>query len=293
LQSGVSVDQVEREIGICGCLNRAGLPAVKHLLTRNGGRYFSFGGHICYLYEWIDGTAFPNYSGETGQLIRFAGHYASLLKALETLPMEFPRSALGDCSADAINESIQKHDALLERIQDETVCRNIRRKITYLEELKASPEFDFSGISWKKSHGDYTANQLLLNSEDKIATLDFLSARIMPISFELFRFYLFFARDFLRKELNFTQLAEYLKAFAAIEPLTERDVLSMIPLYYVRILKSVFGYQQLAGLSNPSERETYLKLGNELFEQVEFLRNYLDQYDRLPLLEMMNRTMVR
>ena len=94
----------------------------------------------------------------------------------------------------------------------------------------------------------------------------------MPIAFELFRNFLYMDSDAMVYKLNEDHLSNYLRAFAAHHPLSEYDLKFMVPLYYLRILTSTFGYREYC--LNPEQTE-YLRLGRQLFEQCIWLETLI------------------
>lgn len=275
VQSQIQEEQIVREIQVCQYLLRKGYIVPKHIRTIQKKYWLRIRKHFFYMYEWIAGKPFCKYSGEKELLEKTSIHYAKLIMDLSDLKIAAPQSNIGHCSKEMVLNSIRNHNKLKNIINDVEVREKIQKKINRIYRLVDKNDYYEKGITYMLSHGDYNTQQLLLTDDGRIATLDFLSVKYMPISFELFRAYIFFARDFVKGNLDINQLVNYINKFKGFVNLTNEDILQMLPMYYYRILLSTFGYEQYALSSNYNTSKFYLELGNELYDQMCFVEKYL------------------
>ena len=268
-QTKIKEEHLIREIYVCKHLLDQGFSVPRHVKTTNGSFYFTHKGHLCALYDWLDGVRLPSYSGTKEQIHESAVVYAKLLDAMSSLSIDLPKPDMFDHSPSAIDQSIIEHKSLLHLTSDAKITHALNTKITMLEQMK---HFDWSGeefITWKNSHGDYNPFQFLYQNGSISSVLDFMSARKMPIAFELFRNFLYMDAGVRKHILDHDRLSDYLNVFRQQHALTDSDLNFMIPLYYLRILKSTFGYREYC---HDQSKELYLHLGNELFEQCLWLK---------------------
>ena len=206
------------------------------------------------------------------QLMESAELYAELLIAMEGLSIRLPAPKYFDHSTMAIDQSIMEHKVLLQHVVHEEAGLELMYKIRMLERFKT---FNWSGaehITWKNSHGDYNPFQFLYQDGKIASVLDFMSAKYMPIAFELFRNFLYMDSEAMACKLNKDYLINYLHAFTSHHPLSEYDLKFMIPLYYLRILTSTFGYREYC---RDPEQVEYLRLGRQLFKQCVWLESLI------------------
>jgi len=263
-QTKITEEMLIREVYICRHLLEKGLSVPKHIKTNQGTFYFSHKGHFCALYHWLDGVHLRSYSGTKEQLLESAEVYAGILDAMSSLSIELPTPDMFDHSPAAIRQSIADHKALLDLAPDSQIAAELNKKIQLLEQLES---FDWDGetlVTWMNSHGDYNSNQFLYRNGTIESVLDFISARKMPVVFELFRNFLYWDPGARTRTLDHQRMADYLDAFQKHQTLTDADLKFMIPLYYLRILKSTFGYREYC---RDQTKHIYLRLGRELYKQ--------------------------
>lgn len=263
-QTKITEEKLIREVYVCKHLLEQGFSVPKHVKTKEDTFYFSHKGHLCALYHWLDGVHLRSYSGTREQVGESAELYARLLHSMGSLSIEFPTPDMFDHSPVALDQSIMEHKALLHLTSDDTITRELNQKIQMLEKMKY---FDWSSeedITWKNSHGDYNPFQFLYQNGTISSVLDFMSARKMPIAFELFRNFLYMDLGARTHTLDYSRLNDYLAAFCRHHALSDADFKFMIPLYYLRILKSTFGYREYC---HDQSQVPYLRLGRELFKQ--------------------------
>ncbi len=278
--SKITEEKLAREVYICRHLHEKGVPVPEHIKTKSGMASFSHKNHVCSLYHWMDGEHLPAHSGTPAQLAESAGLYGRILDGMSDISIQLPTPDMFDYSISAIDRSIMEHKLLLPLTQQEDVKQQLVQKIHMLERMKA---FDWTGIesvTWQNSHGDYNPFQFLYQNGEISSVLDFMSARRMPIVFELFRNFLYMDPEAGQYTLSRERLADYLDAFQQSHSLNDADLRFMIPLYYLRILKSTFGYREYC--HNPGKSE-YLQLGIELFKQCVWLEAEMLSYSTSPI----------
>lgn len=268
--SGTKYETIELETEVCAFLNGKGYTVPKHLIDREGHKIVTFENRYFTVYSWIPGKRQPFHSGTQKQSVQCAELYGRLVHSLKDFPRQLTRKESFNRSRDSIDQSICQHQALISVLDDVSVKEELQTKVELLYRLKEERWEGFEFITWAKSHGDYSSYQILFDGENISGLLDFTSLREMPVIFELFRSFLYLSKGFEEGLPDMPEFAEYLKKYEKFEKLNTYDIQFAVRCYYLRILKSVFGYQQYS--INPRNHR-YLHLGQELYKQCILIRD--------------------
>ena len=262
--AGTALETIELEIEVCAFLSVKGYAVPKHLPDVSGRKIIGFERHYFTVYPWIAGCRQSFHSGTHTQSLQCAELYGRLVRSLEGFPIQLKRKAAFDRSDKAVDKSMQEHEEISSVLKNDPVKRELQTKIQFLYELKEEKWEGFELITWKNSHGDYSSYQILFEGEFISGLLDFTSVKHMPVIYELFRSFLYIRRGFEDGFPDMREFAEYLKCYEKYEKLNVYDIQFAVRCYYLRILKTVFGYEQYA--LNP-ENVRYLHLGQDLYKQ--------------------------
>ena len=124
------------------------------------------------------------------------------------------------------------------------------------------------------SHGDYTVSQFIYNKDKNIeVVLDFITAKYMPIAWEIIRSYIYIDKKYRHGKFNFDNFITYVQTINDILPLNKYDLKYMVYIYYIYILKSTFGYEQY--IIDKKGRK-YLKIARNNYWQCLFLTKNIE-----------------
>lgn len=264
------METISLEIDMCSYLTQKGFTVPTHIQDLSGRSIIPFKGHYFTVYPWIPGNRLPFHTGSLKQSLQCAQMYGKLVYALRAFPTPLRRKDAFDRSAAAIEKSIREHETILNAVKDDSIKEELTIKLGLLRELKNEHWEGFDNITWLNSHGDYCSNQILFEQEEVCGLLDFTSAKQMPVIFELFRSFLYIGRGFQNGLPDMRDFSEYLRYYEKYEILNAYDIRYAVRCYYLRILKSIFGYQQYS--KNPTDFR-YLHIGRDLFRQCILIHN--------------------
>lgn len=128
-----------------------------------------------------------------------------------------------------------------------------------IELMKRFPKFSFDleRLTLGATHGDYFISQLICG-EDKInAVIDWTTACIHPVVWEIMRSYVYAAPECAKGEININKLSEYFRSYCSFARLNEYDLQNAARLFYYQI--TVCDYYNQYYTSTAANREIYLR----------------------------------
>ena len=245
-QSKISLEAVEKEAAIVSYLRSKDFPTAGFIKTTDGKDCFLYEGHVICMQEFVDGKTYLN---DLPHSILMRG--AALLGRLHTLLKDCPvplERDMDEAWADSISleKEQQKYTEMLEVLSNmncmDPVTRRIRSdilfKIELMERVIAYKPY-FKGITYAPSHGDFTACQLICDGEEIKAVIDFSSAAVIPIVWEIMRSYIQSRGSF-----DTDDFVMYVREYMKEAPLTRRDLEAMPYVYLFQLSRSRYGYRE-------------------------------------------------
>lgn len=266
-QSGVSIDKVFKEINITNFLNDCNFKTSKFIENVEGNIVMVNGNNILTLQEFIEGNVVRFFSSTKEQCIEAAVKYSCLIEKLRYYPYDLPAFKKNIFDFNYIWNNIEKCKNLILKNKNRVVNTILYEKKEMLEEAL---KFDFSGLNYvtvMNSHGDYNSSQFIYDNNYKIrAVIDFLSAKRVPISWELIRSYIYMDSSYDNGSFDVEGLILYLKYFNNKKVLNIFDLENMCLIYYMFLINSFFGVEQV--INNKIE---YLDIVTKLHEQAKYI----------------------
>ena len=182
-------------------------------------------------------------------------------------------------SKESIESGIVKMKDLQSKLNEDNPYKeqfydDLEFKINVAEELLET--FDFNIIdkmTIKNTHGDYSVQQLIYNDENGTTVIDFETAKIMPIVWEIMRSYSYVDKEAVDGELNIDTLVDYFKEFTKYIKLNNYDLKYAAHLYLIQLIASVFGYKQF---NDDYTKKTLLEFALFRTKLCRYLYNHLD-----------------
>lgn len=231
-------DTVLKEVNIINHLKKKDIPTPTYIKTNDNKYYFEYKNKVIIIQEYIDGYTIEPNNGNYKQVIESATYLGKIVKALEDYPYELQKWHKEiDLEKAIIN---QKELLSLTNDKDSKIRKDLKDRIKMIEELsKTNIQDNFNNFTYKNTHGDYSVMQFIYKDEKVNAVIDFLSACIMPIVWEVIRSYSYIDKDF-----NIDTFIDYVKEFSKYVKLNKDDLRYMSYYYLVQILTSTYGYKQ-------------------------------------------------
>ena len=248
---GRSKESVIKETNIINYLKENGLRVPEYIKTKNEEFYYIFNERVLVLQKFIDGYTMENNTGDYKKTIESAIILGKMTKAFENYEgLKEDEIFKKSFSRESIESRIAKMKDLQSKLNGDNPYKqqfydDLEFKINVAEELLK--DFDFNIIdkmTIKNTHGDYSVQQLIYNDENGTTVIDFETAKIMPIVWEVMRSYSYVDKEAVDGELNIDTLVNYFKEFTKYIKLNNYDLKYAAHLYLIQLIASVFGYKQ-------------------------------------------------
>lgn len=257
-----------KEIRIIEHLKNKEYPVPQFLLTLDKKYYFYKDEYLCYVQKRINGYTISDNKATDNQLFECIDLYVKIVQSLEEIDIELPLNDSYMYENLNIVKAIESHKNLLSKINNRFVKKIILKKIELLSKIDLQSLKDIDNITYKNSHGDFTIFQFIYdNKTNKVcAVLDYVSAKKLPVVWEIFRSFIF-ADKTSKKKVNIDKLVKYITRFNEKIELNYFDFKYMPYVYYLYILRSVYGYEEFSKNKNKKIK----KVIKSLFKQCVYL----------------------
>ncbi len=261
-QSGFPEDAVSREAELVNFLKKNRFPTAAVLPASDGRPYISHNGRLIYVQEFLPGRTYANdlphrYRSDMAGLL---GRLHVLLRGYD-LPEEMGKAWLDGYSVEKTQAQYDALRTMLEGFRDDPYYEIIREDLLWKREFarkNADLRRYYDGISYKPSHGDFTAMQLLCDG-DCVRVIDFSRAATLPAVWEILRSYtqsFGSCRD--GKPFDTEDFCGYVQRYLAEDRLTKTDLRAMPYVYLHQLARSRYGYKEYLG-SQAEDREELLQ----------------------------------
>lgn len=263
-QSDFRSEDLLREAEIVEYLANNGIPTAKYIKTISNKFFVEYSEHLICLEEYIDGSTygyndFPaKLMAESAQML---GRIHSTLSDYN-LPIDMGKEWIDAFSIENEQRKYIEFLEILEQRKSDNYYEIIKKDLVYKQQLLANGreyiEF-FNDITYKATHGDYQGCQLICDDEHIKAVVDFSSARVLPVVWEIMRSYVqtsIYSRKNARVDVY--ELCRYVKEYMKYSELTKNDLQAMPYVYLFQLARSKYGYPQYL-LTNSEDREGLLR----------------------------------
>ena len=271
-QAKYTAADVAHEPVLNAFLEERGFPVARIVPTNSGEAVWQLRGRAFHLQGFVEGTIVPQNMAPDWLL----SQSAVLLGKLHRIMQDFPKLKQGFHTAwfrwDVIAKK-RDYEALI-ALADEMPPGQARERI--LEDLRfkrgsldkaARIEIDPTSLTQRNSHGDYHISQLICGERTVRAVIDFAGACAMPAVWEVMRSYTLADPRCTDGSVDTERLKQYARLYIAHGgELSRRDLETIPHLYYLQLMRSLYGYQEyLTGkgyIVDPSARlEQLLRFG--------------------------------
>lgn len=274
-------ESVIKENDIINYLREKELKVPEYIKTKKGEFYYIYNERVLVLQKFIDGYTMENNTGDYKKTIESATILGKMTKAFEDYEgLKEDGIYKKSFSKESIESGIAKMKVLQSKLNEDNPYKeqfydDLEFKINVAEELLEI--FDFNIIdkmTIKNTHGDYSVQQLIYNDENETTVIDFETAKIMPIVWEIIRSYSYVDKEVVDGELNIDTLVDYFKEFTKYIKLNNYDLKYAAHLYLIQLIASVFGYKQF---NDDYTKKTLLEFALFRTKLCRYLYNHLDE----------------
>ena len=263
-QSGFSKESVEREALLLEHLSKSGVHTARFMPTKRGGFVLTSGSHPVVLQEHVAGETYSYDSFPRALLPALARELGTIHTVLKDYPLSI------DMDTVWINEYSPEESAafyedlmvLAGKQADDANILQLLGDLQYKKELALrckKYETYFDGVTYGGTHGDYQGCQVIGEKGSIRAVVDFSSARVLPLSWEIMRSFAQ-SSDVSRQNatIDCDALCDYVREYLKVAPLTHRDLEAMPYVYLYQLARSRYGFRQYL-TTDSEDRESLLR----------------------------------
>ena len=281
-QETFSEQDLQRETALNEFLLSQSFPTAGFIKDKNGNTCHFINDRYVVLQEYIDGESYVNHDLSDNMLFQAAeilGQLHEILKEYD-LPVDMDSIWINEFN---ISQAYKNYDFLLDqagKVEDKSTRNKISEDLLFKKELLEHMEpygQYFDKLTYKSTHGDYSAMQYLCAGDRIEAIIDFASAKKIPAVWEIMRSYMQSAKD-TKDPFHFdiAKFCEYVRRYMIFSSLTEWDLKYMPYAYLYQLGRSRYGYKEY--MTNAENKDELLKFA---FWRTNVCRMLLNQADEL------------
>lgn len=176
------------------------------------------------------------------QSAEMLGKIQNSLSRLQPLPLGLSQEFLNYFTPEV---AIANHTNTLRTAEnngDNDIAEVIKDKIKLIQKHR-DLKFEFNRMTCRNTHGDYSINQILCGKDKINAVIDFTSACVHPVCWEVIRSYLLADEKCKNGEFDAENFKKYLKCYSKHASLNEYDIKIMPSFYMYQNLVCDYFYQ--------------------------------------------------
>lgn len=253
------INHPEAEPELCNYLISRDIPACQFLRNKNGnfltiddyGRKF-------HVQQFIEGKMYdlntvPDWLlTESAQML---GKIHAALRNYPGLPVGIGAAFFQYMTPERASESYKKSLTVAESHKDTEIIADLQYRIGLMERFPAY-EFDLDRLTCCATHGDYFISQIICGEEKINAVIDWTTACVHPVVWEIVRSYVYAASSCKEGQIDMDEFLHYVSAYRKYAPLNDYDLLCIARLFYYQI--AVCDYYGQYYASTADNRHIYL-----------------------------------
>ena len=235
----------ENEDIILSTLKNDGIPVPQIYKTVNGHSVICEGEKKYHMQTFVEGKIYKHGTAPDWLLFQSAemlGKIQHSLSKLHPLPLGLSQGFLNYFTPEV---AIANHTNTLRLAQDKgdtEVVEVLKDKIELIQKYK-DLKFDFSKMTCRNTHGDYSVNQIICGNGRINGVIDFTSACVHPVCWEVIRSYSLADKKCINGEFDVENFKRYIEHFLKYGNLSEYDIEIMPRFYLYQSLVCDYFYQ--------------------------------------------------
>lgn len=270
-----SMNHPENEFDILNCLYEDDIPVATIYKTVDNEELLCINGRTYHLQTYITGRMYKPNTAPEWLLIESAvmlGRVQRSLKKLQPLPVGLGKAFFKYMTPD---RAIENHENTLKIAcdsGDDEIAQIIEEKILLIKRYSGL-KFDIDKLTCCNTHGDYSINQIVCGEEKINGVIDFTSACIHPICWEVMRSYLAAHPSCDEGKPDRDNLNRYIENFLVYGAMNDYDIETMPKFYLYQNLVSDYFSSYYNELSHKQQRYEYAIIS---FKQCVEISNQLE-----------------
>lgn len=255
-----NINNPELEPKLCEFLLEQGLPVCQFFKNKQG-RYLSCDeeGQAFHVQKFIEGTMYGWHEAPDWLLWESAamlGKIHTALKEYSGLPTGIGTGFFQFMTPARALESYRQSLEIAKQENDLEAVADLQYR-TELVQRFPKYTFDLERLTCQSTHGDYFISQLLCGENKINAVIDWTTACVHPVVWEIVRSFVYAAPSCRDGQIDMDEFVHYVKKYCKFAILTEYDLLNMVPLFYYQI--AVCDYYGQYYESDAANRHIYMQ----------------------------------
>lgn len=233
-----AINHPDQEAALCRFLREKGVPASEFLPTLQGALCCPWdSARLCHLQRFVEGQNFlmntaPDWFMAESPLLLARIHQA--LTAFPALPEGIGAGFFTHMTPDFALQSYGRSLALARERGEEDVAQALLVRIKAAERIRGW-HIDPSQLTCRSTHGDFTVNQILCKDDQVQSVIDWTSACVHPVVWELVRSYFYAAPECALGGFSQARLDDQVDAYTSIAPLSAYDRAHLMDVYLYQL----------------------------------------------------------
>ena len=235
----------ENESLIISELKDDGIPVSELYPTRNGDYLLLTGNKTCHLQKYIEGKIYNRNLAPQWLLYeaaRVLGKIHKTLERLPRLPIGISQDFFDYMTPEKAQISYSSTLKMAYERKDADIIDAIKYKTEILDAF-VNFRFNVSKMTCKNTHGDYKIQQIICSKEKINAVIDFTSACVHPVCWEIIRSYSLADDECIEGKINIENFKKYIACYLEYASLNSYDLKIMPYMYFYQNLISDYFYQ--------------------------------------------------
>ena len=281
-QQGFSESDIRREILLNDFLLSRAYPTAAFISDINGNKQSYINDRYIILQEFIEGKSYIDHNLPDEILFQAAELLGQTHEILcdHKMPVDMDMNWVKKFNAEKLSAT---YDFIMERAKEisdleirERIISDMIFKKDLLYIIKPYGVY-FDKVTYKSSHGDYTAMQYLCSENTIKAVIDFASAKSLPAVWEIMRSYMQSASDTKNpNDFELDKFCEYVRGYLKLSALSRDDLKYMPYIYLYQLGRSGYGYKEY--MLNTVNKEKLLKFA---LWRTDVCRMLVDKADKI------------
>ncbi|MBQ7943288.1 MAG: phosphotransferase [Lachnospiraceae bacterium] len=232
------INHPEQEPMLCEYLLKCGIPACQFLKNKHD-EYLSKDsqGRVFHVQRFIEGRMCEWNTAPKWLLMQSAamlGRIHTVLKNYWGLPIGIGEDFFRCMTPENALKSYENSLRIAMEQKDEEVIKDLQYRI---ELMRSFPEykFDTRRLTCQSTHGDYFISQLLCGENKINAVIDWTTACVHPVVWEIVRSYVYAAPSCKDGDIAIEEFVQYVGEYCKYAELSEYDIENMAAVFYYQI----------------------------------------------------------
>lgn len=258
----IFMNHPDKEPLINHILQEKGVPVSKFYKTKEDKYLLEHLGHMFHLQSFIKGRILEMNKAPEWFMEESAIMLGKIHKALEDI--ELLSKGIGEeffkfMTPENAKISYEKSLDMAIKYNDTQNIIDLEYRIRLLDKIK-NIKLELNNFTYKNTHGDYFISQILCGESSINAVIDFTSACVHPVCWELIRSYSYADPNCINGHIDYDNLKKYIQNYLKYSELNAYDIKMMAYLYYYQLAVSDYFSQYYE--SNNSNRSVLCHYAN-------------------------------